>query len=138
MADPLIEQKIDFLFRCIARIEQKRPASCEILESDIDVQDIISVNLERAVQQCVDAAMIVISNIDAEVPATMGEAFDILKARGIINETVCRSMQHAIGFRNLIVHAYRKIDWCIVWDIVENNLGDFRAFAAALLKASQK
>lgn len=137
MADPLVEQKIDSLIRCITRIEKKRPATYEILENDIDLQDIISVNIERAVQQCVDIAMICISNSNAEVPATMGEAFDVLATQGIISEKVCTSMRNAVEFRNLIVHAYRKIDWHIVWNILENELGDFRGFAAEIMKVSQ-
>ena len=129
MADPLVAQKIDSLIRCVNRIEEKRPISLLVMENDIDLQDIIAVNLERAVQQCVDCAMIVLSNLGAPVPTTMGEAFDELKERGIINEVVCRSMQNAVGFRNLIVHTYRKIDWDIVWEILKNNLNDFRNFA---------
>lgn len=136
MADPLVEQKVESLRRCIVRIEEKRPASCGDLERDIDAQDIIAINLERAVQQCVDAAMIVLSNIDAQVPATMGEAFDELTARGIIDEALCKSMQGAVGFRNLLVHAYRKIDWRIVWRIITDNLDDFRRFAAEILRLS--
>jgi len=136
MADVLIMQKMDALSRCVARIEQKRPASLSMFEEDIDAQDIISVNLERAVQQCVDAAMIILSNLGAPVPATMAEAFDELYARRVIDEKLCASMQKAVGFRNLLVHAYQKIDWRRVWDIISNNIDDFRRFAEAVLRAS--
>jgi len=30
-----------------------------------------------------------------------------------------------IGLRNLISHGYREIDFGIIWDVVENKLGDF-------------
>lgn len=134
MADPLIAQKIASLSRCIERIEHKRPSSLLELEQDLDVQDIISINLERAVQQCVDAAMIVLSNLGADTPATMGEAFDELVKRQIISHELGARMNQAVGFRNLLVHAYRKIDWQIVWDIITKNLDDFRQFAAKILR----
>jgi len=37
-----------------------------------------------------------------------------------------------VGFRNIAVHAYRTIDWNIVFDIIQNRLTDFREFARAV------
>jgi len=131
-ADPLISRKIESLIHCIDRIEQKRPDSLDILEKDFDLQDIISVNLERAVQQCVDCAFIMLSNSGKPVPATMGEAFGSLEELGIITEKTGSAMQRAAGFRNMLVHAYRKIDWSIIWNIINNNLDDFRVFISEI------
>lgn len=136
MPDQLIVKKIESLSRCIARIEQKRPVTFEELENNIDLQDIISINLERAVQQCVDSAMIVLSNSGAGVPETMSEAFDQLETIKVISKDVCLWMQKAVGFRNLLVHAYRKIDWRIVWDVITNHIDDFRTFAAEIMRVS--
>lgn len=77
--------------------------------------------------------MIMLSNKNADIPSTMAEAFEELQKHGIIKLSVCTSMQNAVGFRNLIVHAYKKIDWKIVWNIISNNLDDFRLFAQAIL-----
>jgi uncharacterized protein YutE (UPF0331/DUF86 family) len=134
MVDPVILQKIDSLSRCIARIEKKRPQSLLDLEQDIDLQDIIAINLERAVQQCVDIAMYLLSDGDQPVPSSMGEAFEDLHRSGIIDEDVNMHMKKAVGFRNAVVHAYRKIDWSIVWDIVTNRLNDFREFAKQVIE----
>ncbi|HEX2960039.1 MAG TPA: DUF86 domain-containing protein [Chitinispirillaceae bacterium] len=136
MADPLIIKKIDSLSRCIARIEEKRPETIEDLERNVDIQDIIAINLERAVQQCVDSAMIVLSNAGARVPETMSDAFDQLYTQGVISKEICSRMQNAVGFRNLIVHAYRKIDWKIVWNIITEHLDDFKVFAAEIMRVS--
>jgi len=46
----------------VSRIEQKKPLGIEQLMIDFDIQDIITLNLERAVQQCIDIAMIALSN----------------------------------------------------------------------------
>lgn len=81
MADILIRQKIDSLSRCIARIKEKTPDSVSVLLQSQDIQDIISLNIERAVQQCVDMAMIILSDQDTPVPASMGEAFECLSEK---------------------------------------------------------
>ena len=50
----VVRRKLESLRRCIVRIEEKRPVSVEILKTDYDIQDIISLNLERAIQISVD------------------------------------------------------------------------------------
>ena len=59
----------------------------------------------------------------------MGEAFESLEEIGIITEKTADAMQRAAGFRNLVVHAYRNIDWSIIWKIINSNLDDFRVFS---------
>lgn len=134
MPDVLVMRKIESLQRCLKRIEEKIPLSAPALASDLDAQDIISVNLERAVQQCVDAAMIVLSEADEPVPATMSEAFEALAAAGVVSPETAGRMSKAVGFRTIAVHAYRKIDWGIVWKIITEHLDDFRRFAREITR----
>ena len=49
----ILRAKLESLARCIKRIEGRRPVSAKALADDLDAQDIISLNLERAVQLCV-------------------------------------------------------------------------------------
>jgi len=54
--DPdLISEKLESLRRCLQRVQKKCPATPEELMEDPDLQDIISLNLTRAVQLCVAA-----------------------------------------------------------------------------------
>jgi uncharacterized protein with HEPN domain len=41
-----------------------------------------------------------------------------------------------IATRNRIAHGYASLDWAIVWDIVELELGDLRAAVDALIDKS--
>ena len=53
--DPdLISEKLESLRRCLQRVQKKCPATPEELMEDPDLQDIISLNLTRAVQLSVD------------------------------------------------------------------------------------
>lgn len=129
----LLFTKIESLRKCILRIEHKRPLNAEILQSDIDLQDIISVNLERAVQQCVDIAAIIIAETDNPPPATMASAIVLLSDYGIIDKDLSERLRKAVGFRNIAVHEYYKIDWNIVFSIITNNLDDFRRLTSLVL-----
>jgi uncharacterized protein YutE (UPF0331/DUF86 family) len=42
-----------------------------------------------------------------------------------------------VGFRNIAVHDYRKLDLDIVRSIVETDLGVFRAWVARAIAVSQ-
>ncbi len=125
--------KIESLRRCISRIEQKRPADSKMLRFDVDLQDIISVNLERAVQQSVDIASIIISVIEAPAPVTMASSFTTLAESGIIDEQLALKLSKAVGFRNIAVHEYDKINWDVVFSIITVNIDDFRSYISAVL-----
>ena len=54
MAREVVEQKLESLRRCLTRIDQKCPAEAATLHADFDLQDIVALNLSRAVQLSVD------------------------------------------------------------------------------------
>lgn len=128
--DPLIvARKLDSLQRCLARIASKRPQTVEALEADLDLQDVLVLNLTRAVQICVDLGAHLLADETLAPPNTMGETFDRLAEAGIIQATLALHMKKAVGFRNIAVHAYDAVDWRIVFAITAQDLADFRDFA---------
>lgn len=109
----LIQEKLEVLRRCVRRIESKHPASPKALGDDPDLQDIIALNLTRAVQLCVDVAAHVIAEKEVSAPATMGEAFDALANLGILSQELALRMKKAVGFQE---HCRSQLS--------ENRLGD--------------
>lgn len=128
----LVETKLESLRRCVERIAGKTPSSVDQLIRDPDIQDIIALNLQRAVQLSVDLAAHLIAETDAPPPATMAENFEGLKTLGIIAPTLAERMAKAVGFRNIAVHSYQTINWTIVYQICRHHLDDFRQFAQAV------
>lgn len=134
MDTTIIHEKLESLRHCLERIRQKRPSTAQALRDDLDAQDIVSVNLTRAVQLCVDIASHVLADTDQPPPATMGQSFERLADAGLITEALAGRMQAAVGFRNIATHSYREIDWDIVHVIATDNLSDFEDFARAVLR----
>lgn len=130
----LIEEKLESLRRCLQRISFKCPAAAETLATDLDAQDIVTLNLTRAVQLSVDIAAHLIASREIPAPDTMGQAFDALAEAGLIPHELARRLKKAVGFRNLAVHDYCAINWHIVHAICRHSLEDFREFAVAVLK----
>jgi len=128
--DPVIVlEKLESLRRCIARIELRRSDSVTTLMSDPDAQDIIVLNLTRAIQLCIDIGAHIISQEESASPRSMAEVFDALASLGKISSTTAIAMRKAVGFRNIGVHNYGEMNWEIVHVISHHRLVDFRQFA---------
>lgn len=125
----IVEQKLESLRRCLQRIETKCPSSATALVNDVDLQDIVALNLSRAVQISVDIAAHLISGMAVPPPDTMGQTFDVLATSGMLSNELALNLKKAVGFRNIAVHNYESINWVIVHAIVKNHLSDFAEFA---------
>lgn len=128
----LIEEKVQSIGRCLQRIEAWLPPSRQGLASDLDAQDIVSVNLTRAIQVCIDTAAQAAPR-GSDPPQSMGDAFLVLARNGLLSEELARRLRAAVGFRNLAIHQYAEIDWGRVHDFCRNDIDDLRQFAKAAL-----
>ena len=133
----VLHQKIDSLRNCIERIESKKPFSAEDLRVNFDLQDIISINLERAVQTCVDIAAHLLAEKNGPSPTTMADSFIYLAQEKVISENISKSLVKSVGLRNLLVHEYSKIDWDIVASVANEHLDTFRDFSKEILEFSR-
>lgn len=129
----LVETKLESLRRCVERIAGKTPSSVDQLVRDPDVQDIIALNLQRAVQLSVDVAAHLIAETDATPPSTMVENFEILQKLEVIDSVLAERLTKAVGFRNIAVHSYQTINWNVVYQICRHHLEDFRQFTKAVV-----
>lgn len=134
MDKDVVLNKLESLRRCLQRVEEKTPASVDRLVEDYDLQDIISVNLERSIQTCVDIGLHIISDLEVPVPETMAQTFETLKKAGCLDAETAERLAKSVGFRNTAVHAYQQIDWEIVFCIITKHLDDFRGFSRQILK----
>lgn len=57
----------------------------------------------------------------------------MLKAADIIDESLSERMAKMVGFRNLVIHAYRKVDLAIVVSVIVERLDDVIAFGDHIL-----
>lgn len=136
MDQQLIAQKLESLRHCLQRVETKIPATLAELLADPDKQDVIVLNLTRAVQLCVDIASHLLADTQATAPSTMGEAFTLAAELQMIQADTAANLRRAVGFRNIAVHDYEDIDWAITYAICTQHLDDFRAFAQQVARYS--
>lgn len=129
----LIQEKLESLRRCVVRFEGRCPGSAQALHDDPDLQDIVSLNLTRAVQLAVDLGAHLVAASGERPPGTMGETFDRLRDMGVLDDRLAAGLKGAVGFRNIAVHNYEAIDWTVVHGLCRERGADFRAFARAVV-----
>lgn len=138
MDKDIVAQKLESLRRCLQRLELKCPSDPQMLVADVDLQDIIALNLSRAVQICVDIGAHLIAGLETSPPGTMGQTFDVLAQAGILDDVLANNLKKAVGFRNIAVHNYERINWVVVHNIVQHHLLDFTDFARVITILMEK
>lgn len=124
----IIAQKLESIRRCLERVASRCPTSADALANDIDAQDIVVLNVSRAVQLCVDIASHIVADTQRPAPATMGEAIEELHLLGAIDRETATRIRKAIGFRNIATHNYEAMNWAIVYAVCTTGLADFKTF----------
>ncbi|HEY52224.1 MAG TPA: DUF86 domain-containing protein [Caldilineae bacterium] len=128
--DDILLAKAAIIERCLRRVDAEYQDDPERLE-DFTYQDAIVLNLQRACQAAIDMAMHVVARDHLGAPASSAEAFDLLAKAGRIDAELAKRMRGMVGFRNIAVHEYQKLDLAILQAVIEHGGDDFVAFCAA-------
>jgi len=134
MRGDVVVNKIAALERCLCRIRalvQKDACSLD----DLTTEEAVILNVQRAREQAIGLAMHVAAARRLGVPQESREAFDLLRAAGIIDADIADRMKRMVGFRNIAVHEYQRLERAILKAIVTDHLDDFTRFAAAVVRA---
>jgi len=131
----ILDKKVDSILRCLNRIETRMPNKEADFFKDYDAQDVVVLNLTRAIQMSVDIATHILASKDGAVPETMAGAFVGLQHLGIITGETANNMCRSVSFRNVAVHAYDDIDMTITYAIAHNHLDDFKQYISQILSS---
>lgn len=130
--DILIE-KTNSIQNCLKRIHDTVRGDSARL-TNLDVQDIVVLNLQRAIQLALDMASYIVSVKKWGMPKSLKDLFLLLEQNKLLEPKLSTKMQKMVGFRNIAVHDYQAIDPKILSSIIDNHLRDFEEFYEAILK----
>jgi uncharacterized protein YutE (UPF0331/DUF86 family) len=66
------------------------------------------------------------------VPASFSEMFYLLEENSYLSEELTEKMVRAVGFRNLLVHEYGKIDLKQVYEIANEHIEDLNKYLLSI------
>ena len=120
--------KIANIQKSVNRLKEKQGADIKAFSGDRDIQDIVLLNLQIAIQGCIDIASHIVSDNNWGVPGSLAGLFDIICEKRVITEETKKIMRSMVGFRNLIVHEYAGLDMNKVYAVFNEGLDDFNKF----------
>ncbi len=124
----VIENKISSVKKYLRILERYKRYSQDEIVNDIDKKGAVERYLYLAVQASIDLAESVIAYKNLRRPSTMSDSFYILQEDGIISIELTEKMVKMTGFRNIIAHDYEKLNYAIVYDVLQNRLIDIEDF----------
>jgi uncharacterized protein YutE (UPF0331/DUF86 family) len=133
--DDVVMQKLASIDRCVRAIHDYVAGDLERLREPI-VLDAVVLNLQRACEQAIDAACREVSRRGLGIPSDSADAFTLLERERLLSAAVAERMRRMVGFRNVAVHEYRRLDPAIVRTVVEHRLGDFQSLCRELSGAT--
>lgn len=130
----ILVAKITAIEKCLGKVKEKRSASIEEFMINEDSQDIVLFNLMQAIQGCVDLAAHIVSDEGYGMAGSMNEFFYLLSGCSVISVELQEKLIRAVGFRNLVVHEYARLDLHQVYEIATNGINDLEAFVGVIVR----
>jgi uncharacterized protein YutE (UPF0331/DUF86 family) len=134
MADDVLLNKAAAIERAVRRVREEHAGDDRNLLENQTRQDAIILNLQRACETSIDAAMHIVRVRRLGVPQESRDAFVLLEQARVIDADLADRLKKMVGFRNVAIHDYQKLDLAIVRSIVVSRLEDFLAFTSVLVR----
>lgn len=126
--------KVANLETCVRRIHEVYDGKKEAFLQDILRQESVLLNLQRACENVIDLANLLVAARDWGVPAYSRESFEILEANQVISPELAEKMIAMVGLRNLLVHQYFRIDMERIGQLIEQDLDDLLECSRQVLR----
>ena len=127
----VIKTKLVFADARLQELKFHSKVSLDRFRNDSTLQAAILHHLQVGVQSCMDIASHIVADESWGVPGTSKDLFEFLRQHRVITATLAAEMKEVVGFRNLVVHAYDKLDL----RRAHANLPAYRRAIARFLKA---
>ncbi len=136
MNDILLNKMIS-IERCIAQVDKYYAIDNGLpFEEDYLRQDAISMNLQRACELAIDMANHVIKVKKLGLPQDTRDSFSLLQKNGLISTEQMKSLQSMVGFRNILVHEYRRLEIGILVHVIQRRMRELLDFANTMVKTA--
>lgn len=129
----LIRTRCQEIEESLSRLEQIKGKSRKEFLQDQDLQDIACYRLLVAIEAALGLCYHVAARRLKKVPEEYAECFAILAEAGIISSNLSGSLQKMARFRNLLVHMYWKVDYGVLYEIIQHKLKELRQFSKAVV-----
>lgn len=134
MADDVLINKAATIERCVARAREEYARDPSTFATDFTRQDAAILNIQRACEAALDMGHHLIRRDRLGVSQSARDVFSLLAAAARIDADLADVLKRMVGFRNIALHDYQKLQLPITVAIIEKHLDDFLGYSEILLR----
>lgn len=137
LPDDVLLNKAATIERCVLRARdeyQKDPAS---FATDFTRQDAAILNIQRACEAALDMGQYLIRKHKLGIPQSSRDVFSLLATAGYLSAELAENMKKMVGFRNIAVHEYQRLQQAVTEYVITQRLDDFYLYCQLLLGKKQ-
>lgn len=124
----VIENKSASVQKYLSILDGYRGRSVADIEGDPTLRGAVERYLYLAAQATIDLAEAVIAYRGFRKPVAYRENFEVLVEEGVIPRDLGARLVRMVAFRNVLSHAYDRIDYSVVVETLNHSLTDLAEF----------
>ncbi len=128
-----VEHLVNYVQEMLNRLQNQQGKGFEEFAEDFQAVDASLYELQTMLEAISDIAMHVVTGANLGSPNSRPEAIEMLAKNGIIPQELAEKISQSVRMRNVIVHHYPGVNLRIVYDVIQNDLGDIVDFCAEIV-----
>lgn len=132
--DDVLLNKAETIERCVARVREEYACDPDGFAHNFTRQDAAILNIQRACEAALDMGHHLIRRDQLGVPQSARDVFTLLAKAQWIDDGLADSLKRMVGFRNVAVHDYKKLQLVITMNVITGHLDEFLHYSSVILK----
>ena len=133
LPDDVLINKAATIERCVKRAQEEYNKDPATFATDYTRQDAAILNIQRACEAALDMGQHLIRKHKLGVPQSSRDVFTLFAAANLIQPELADNLKKMVGFRNIAVHEYQRLQLPITEHIILHRLGDLGVYVTALI-----
>lgn len=129
---PKLDQMLSSLREYTGVLRELAGTSRETFLGDRDKVGNAKYHFVIAIECCIDIANHVIASENYRFPKDNADSFTVLSEQGVLERTFSDTLRAMARFRNRLVHLYWEVEDRLVYQYLQESLGDLEQFARAI------
>lgn len=126
-------QRLDEYLSYLKRLKEEIKSEKEFLD-DFHFHGLVERYLQLSCQVVIDTLNLLIIEKDLAKPESGQEVVSFLFKKSIISQDLFSRLEGVVGFRNILVHEYGRINHKKVYQYLMEKLEDFEVFKKEILR----
>jgi uncharacterized protein YutE (UPF0331/DUF86 family) len=137
LPDDVLLNKAATIERCVKRARDEYQQDPVSFASNFTRQDAAILNIQRACEAALDMGQHLIRKYKLGIPQSSRDVFTLLASANFLPAELAEKMKKMVGFRNIAVHEYQRLQLAITEYVITQRLDDFSEYSQLLLSKDE-